>query len=64
MIKNKVSFERQLDDRLYQFMVPGGAPSDECLAFLEDIKKHILNLIEESKNQSKVTEENSEQEVK
>ena len=47
MIKNKVSIERQINERLYQFIVPSDASLSECLAIVNDVREYILSRIKE-----------------
>lgn len=55
MIRNKVSIERQIDDRLYQFVIPSDAVLSETLSVIDDVRKQIVNIIEieEKKAQEK-----------
>lgn len=55
MIRNKVSIERQIDDKLYQFVIPFDAVLSETLSVIDDVRKQIVNIIEieEKKAQEK-----------
>lgn len=46
MIRNKVSIERQLDERLYQFLIPAEGNWNEVLAFANEIASHATKQIE------------------
>lgn len=52
MIKNKVSIERQLNERLYQFLVPSDAPLAECLAIVDDIRKYIVERCQQAEKEA------------
>lgn len=56
MIKNKVSIERQINERLYQFIVPSDANLQECMMIVEDVKKYLLERLEEAKKQAEEAE--------
>lgn len=49
MIRNKVSIERQLDERLYQFMIPSEGNWNEVLSFAQEIGKYATDQIEAAK---------------
>lgn len=46
MIRNKISIERQFDERLYQFMIPQEGNWNEVLAFSQDIFEYAKKQIE------------------
>jgi hypothetical protein len=52
MIKNKVSIERQINERLYQFIVPNDSPLNECLMIVDDVRRYILERISEAEKQA------------
>ena len=57
MIKNKLSIERVINERHYQFMCPPDASLAEVASILDDIKRYVMNRIEEAeKNQDKESE--------
>ena len=53
MIRNKVSLERIINDRQYQFLVPSEAPLNECLAIVDDIRKYIVERCEAAEAEAK-----------
>lgn len=60
MLKHKISIERQINDRLYQFMVPYEAPMSEALAILDDVRLQLSKLMEEiqkSQSEQKIEQE-------
>lgn len=61
MIRNKVSVERQINDRLYQFIIPSESPLSECLLIVDDVRKYIIERIEEVEKQSKEESEKEEE---
>lgn len=66
MIRNKVSVERQINERLYQFLVPCDAPLAECLIIIDDIRKYVvdrINEVEKQEQERKAAEEKSQQVV-
>lgn len=46
MIRNKMSIERQFDERLYQFMIPHEGNWNEAMAFAQDIMEYAKKQIE------------------
>jgi hypothetical protein len=48
MIKQKVSIERQINERHYQFLVSVDAPLVEIISILEDIKSEMTGRLEAS----------------
>ena len=57
MIRNKMSIERQFDERLYQFLAPHeGGNWNEILAFAQDI-------VEFSKKQLEISLKKKEEEI-
>lgn len=48
MIKQKISIERQINERQYQFLVPPEAALAEILAIVEDIKNYVVQRINEA----------------
>lgn len=57
MIKNKISIEHQIDDRLHQYFIPHEASLFECKMIVKEIEKYIDARIEEAEKQKK-SEEN------
>ncbi len=53
MLRHRISLERQINDRLYQFSVPFEAPLQEVAAILEDLKLDIANRIAEAEKHEK-----------
>lgn len=51
MVKNKVSIERQINERQYQFVCPYESTLEECLMVIEDIKKYVVERLEDAKKQ-------------
>lgn len=56
MIKNKLSFEKQFDERLYQAMIPHEGNWDEAVLFAQELLKYclkqkedVLKMLEEKK---------------
>lgn len=42
MQKTKVSIERQINERLYQFIVPYESDYNEVISILDDIRKSLV----------------------
>lgn len=65
MQRNKVSLERQINDRLYQFMIPFEAPSwKEVLMIHDDIRSQVMALVqEEEKKAAEAAEKAKSEEV-
>lgn len=63
MLKHRISLERQINDRLYQFSVPYEAPLSEVSAIIEDLKLDIANRIAEVERQAKEKQEQKEPEL-
>lgn len=62
MIKNKVSIERQINERQYQFIVPFEASLSEVLLIVDDIRKYVMDRISEAEKQSEQENKNNSQE--
>ena len=60
MVRNKVSIERQINERLYQFVVPSEAPLNECLAVVDDIRKYVIERCEAAEAEAKKAAEQQE----
>lgn len=56
MLRHRISLERQINDRLYQFLVPYDAPLHEVAAIVDDLKLDISNRIAEVEKQQKEKE--------
>jgi hypothetical protein len=65
MIKNKISIEIIREDRTYQLMLSPDSPLDECFDVISEIRKYILDRINELEGSEKQTpvEEISQKEV-
>ncbi len=61
MLKHRISLERQINDRLYQFSVPYEAPLQEVAAILEDLKIEVANRLVEAEKQCKEQEQVQEE---
>lgn len=46
MIKQKISVERQINERQYQFIVPVDAPLMEIISILDNIKQEMTGRLE------------------
>lgn len=46
MMRQKVTLERQLDDKLYQFLIPNEGNWNEVLLFAREIGEHASKQIE------------------
>lgn len=48
MIRNKVSIERIINERHYQFICPTEASLSEVASVIDDIKKYVMERISEA----------------
>lgn len=48
MIKQKISIERQINERQYQFLVSVDSPLVEIISILDDIKNEMTGRLEAS----------------
>ena len=62
MIRQKLSIERQIDDKQYQFLIPQNGNWQEVLAFCKEVEAYALNQIELSKKQQEEVKEESKTE--
>lgn len=53
MIKNKISIEHQIDDRLHQYFIPHEASLLECKMMVKEFEKYIDARIVEAEQQNK-----------
>ncbi len=60
MIRNKVSIDRQINERLYQFLVPFEAPLNEVLIILDDIIVYVVDRIKDAEEKAKQENEKKE----
>jgi len=51
VIKTKVSIERQINERQYQFLCPYEASFEEAIYIIDDIRKYFSERMEEVKKQ-------------
>ena len=56
MLRHRISLERQINERLYQFLVPYDAPLQEVAAIIDDLKLDIANRMVEAEKQQKEKE--------
>lgn len=56
MLRHRISLERQINERLYQFLVPYDAPLQEICAILDDLKLDVQNRIAEAEKKQKDSE--------
>ena len=57
MIKNKVSIERQFDERIYQFLISQEGNWNEVISFAQDIIEYGKKQIEIASKKEEVMEE-------
>lgn len=57
MIKSKLSIERVINERHYQFLCPPEASLAEVASILEDIKKYVMGRIEEAEKKQEQEKE-------
>lgn len=52
MIKNKVCVERQINERMYQFLVPSEAAIQECIMVVDDIRKYLVEILQDAERKA------------
>lgn len=57
MIKQKVSIEHQIDDRLHQYFIPNESSLAECKLIIKEFEKYIDSRIDEAEKQREAQQE-------